>query len=198
MRRATPAGVDCTDRGLTTTCRSLQTMAKRTVRRTRASTQSPILSRDLEGEEHGLLVHTRAGLIAIEDEQITRILTPSATSALVLALIHAMGELLACAPRLRPADREHVRCERSSTISSANGDRSPSDRRRVRPWAWSCSSWARSWRGCTSPVKLQYPDGRVVECGTSLTWQGSMGSLVEQQREAQCINDHRAQGAVRL
>jgi hypothetical protein len=52
--------------------------------------------------------------------------------------------------------------------------------------------------GCTSPVRLQYSDGRIVECGTSLIPLGSQGAPIEQAREAKCIDDHRAQGAVRL
>jgi hypothetical protein len=52
--------------------------------------------------------------------------------------------------------------------------------------------------GCTSPVRLQYSDGRIVECGTSLIPPGSQGAAITQAREAKCIDDHRAQGAVRL
>jgi hypothetical protein len=46
--------------------------------------------------------------------------------------------------------------------------------------------------GCTAPVQLRYPDGRIVQCGP-FAGDGSHAA-----REAKCIDDHRAQGAVRL
>ena len=46
--------------------------------------------------------------------------------------------------------------------------------------------------GCTAPVQLRYPDGRIVQCGPFV---GAAGYAA---REAKCIDDHRAQGAVRL
>jgi hypothetical protein len=52
--------------------------------------------------------------------------------------------------------------------------------------------------GCTTPVQLQYPDGRIVQCGSSMTPAGSVYAALEQPREAQCIHDHMAQGARRL
>jgi hypothetical protein len=54
--------------------------------------------------------------------------------------------------------------------------------------------------GCGhAPVKLQYSDGRIVECGGQSWGFADPGlAYVAQQREAQCIDDHQAQGAVRM
>jgi hypothetical protein len=49
------------------------------------------------------------------------------------------------------------------------------------------------------PVQLRYADGRIVECGGQSWGMADSGlAAVAQAREAQCIQDHRAQGAVRL
>jgi hypothetical protein len=51
-----------------------------------------ILSRDLDGNEHLLSVADHpAGMISISDGDVVRVLSPSATAALVSELIHAMG-----------------------------------------------------------------------------------------------------------
>jgi hypothetical protein len=51
-----------------------------------------ILSRDLDGNEHLLSVADHsAGMIRISDGEVVRVLSPSATAALVMELIHAMG-----------------------------------------------------------------------------------------------------------
>jgi hypothetical protein len=58
-----------------------------------------ILSRDLDGNEHLLSVADHpAGMISISDGEVVRVLSPSATAALVMELIHAMGSYL----RVRP------------------------------------------------------------------------------------------------
>jgi hypothetical protein len=58
-----------------------------------------ILSRDLDGNEHLLSVADHpAGMIRISDGKVVRVLSPSATAALVMELIHAMGSSL----RVRP------------------------------------------------------------------------------------------------
>ena len=51
----------------------------------------PIVSRDTEGAEHLLAVTSHACLIAIEDDLITRVLTPAAAAELVMALLHELG-----------------------------------------------------------------------------------------------------------
>jgi hypothetical protein len=49
--------------------------------------------------------------------------------------------------------------------------------------------------GCsTDPVKLRYPDGRIVECGPYFKPHSEAAAM----REAKCIDDHLAQGAERL
>jgi hypothetical protein len=60
-----------------------------------APSQSAIPSRGPDGTEHLLAVAEHpAGMISISDDEILRILSPSATAALVLELIHAMGSSL--------------------------------------------------------------------------------------------------------
>jgi hypothetical protein len=59
-----------------------------------------ILSRDLDGNEHLLSVADHpAGMISISDGEVVRVLSPSATAALVMELIHAMGSHLRGATR---------------------------------------------------------------------------------------------------
>jgi hypothetical protein len=63
------------------------------------STNGVILSRDGDGNEHFLHVADHpSGMISITDAEMARILSPSATVALILALTHALG---ACVP-VRP------------------------------------------------------------------------------------------------
>jgi hypothetical protein len=70
----------------------------------RPPSQSTILSRDQHGEEHHLSVADHpTGMIFIGDDEIVRILSPSATAALVLHLIHAMGGYLSVRPVARGA-----------------------------------------------------------------------------------------------
>jgi hypothetical protein len=65
----------------------------------RAAGKSAILSRDPDGNEHLLgVVDHPSGFIAISDDQVIRIMTPSATVALVVALIDALGSYLPVRP----------------------------------------------------------------------------------------------------
>jgi hypothetical protein len=48
--------------------------------------------------------------------------------------------------------------------------------------------------GCTTPPKLQYADGRIVECGPYFKPHSEAAAF----REASCVSDHIAQGARRL
>jgi hypothetical protein len=62
------------------------------VSRADASRKPTILSRDLDGNEHVLSVADHAaGMISISDGEVVRVLSLSATAALVMELIHAMG-----------------------------------------------------------------------------------------------------------
>jgi hypothetical protein len=66
---------------------------------TSAPRKPSILSRDLDGNEHLLSVADHpTGMISISDGEVVRVLSPSATAALVMELIHAMGSYL----RVRP------------------------------------------------------------------------------------------------
>ncbi len=58
-----------------------------------------ILARDRDGKEHLLIVVDHpAGLISISDEEIVRILTPAATVALILELVHRLGSYVPVRP----------------------------------------------------------------------------------------------------
>lgn len=58
-----------------------------------------IMARDPSGAEHLLHVADHpAGFISISDDEVVRILTPSATAALVMELIAAMGSYLPVRP----------------------------------------------------------------------------------------------------
>jgi hypothetical protein len=48
--------------------------------------------------------------------------------------------------------------------------------------------------GCTTPPKLQYADGRIVECGPYFKPHSEAAAY----REDACVRDHIAQGARRL
>jgi hypothetical protein len=51
-----------------------------------------ILARDGSGTEHLLIVVDHpAGLCSISDDEVVRILTPAATVALILELVHRLG-----------------------------------------------------------------------------------------------------------
>jgi hypothetical protein len=64
-----------------------------------AARKPSILSRDLGGNEHLFSVAGHpTGMISISDGEVVRVLSPSATAALVMELIHAMGSYL----RVRP------------------------------------------------------------------------------------------------
>lgn len=61
--------------------------------------QEGILSRDQDGAERLLHVADHpAGFITISDDQVARILTPSACAALVMELVSAMGTYLPVRP----------------------------------------------------------------------------------------------------
>jgi hypothetical protein len=71
-----------------------------------------ILSRDLDGNEHLLNVADHpAGMISISDGEVVRVLSPSATAALVMELIHAMGS------HPRGATRRNFGCMRRPTCA---------------------------------------------------------------------------------
>jgi hypothetical protein len=84
-----------------------------------------ILSRDLGGNEHLLSVADYpAGMISISDGDVVRVLSPSATAALVMELIHAMGSSLRVRPGPilvhAPADlRARVRGDRHKRAAGA-------------------------------------------------------------------------------
>ena len=48
--------------------------------------------------------------------------------------------------------------------------------------------------GCTSPVEMRHPEtGAIIRCGPY-----AIGEIGEARREAQCINDFKEQGYVRM
>jgi hypothetical protein len=83
---------------------------------TSAPRKPSILSRDLDGNEHLLSVADHpTGMISISDGEVVRVLSPSATAALVMELIHAMGLLPA------GTTRPDVGCMRRRTCAPGCG-----------------------------------------------------------------------------
>jgi hypothetical protein len=62
------------------------------------STNGVILARDAEGNEHFLHVDDASGMISITDAEMARILSPTATVALILELTHALGNYVPARP----------------------------------------------------------------------------------------------------